>query len=167
MQEAIRDLNIQIGQKEDELAALNSNLTRRNLEIFRLEVSIGVLYAENAIKDETIDALTEELYTAFYITGTSRELEKEHIIDKKGGLLGIGKTPGLDNNFDTSKFTRINYTETTSIPLNCKKAELITSHPTDSYHFEKDKGMITYLIITDAGEFWKASKYLVAVKKVN
>lgn len=167
LQDAIRTLNTQIVQKENELATLNSKLTKRNLDIFRLEVSIGVLYAENAIKDETIQALTEELYTAFYITGTSQELEKEHIIDKKGGLLGIGKTQGLNNNFDASQFTRINYTETTSIPLNCIKAELITSHPTDSYRFEKDKGITTYLIITDADAFWKASKYLVVVKKVN
>lgn len=165
LEEAVRKLNTQLSQKENELADLNSKLTELDLEIFKLEVTLGVLYAENAIKDETIQTVTEDLQTAYYITGSSKELEKNHIIDKKGGLLGIGKSSTLNNNFETSKFIKINYTETISIPLNSKKAEIITSHPTNAYRLEKDKGIISRLIITDAEEFWKASKYLVIIKQ--
>lgn len=163
LEEAIKTLNKQISQKEEELSDLNSKLTGLHVEIFQLQATIGFLNLQNSIKDATIAEEKTELHKAFYIIGTSKGLEKDNIIDKKGGLLGIGKTTELNDNFDASKFTEIDYTQKLIIPLGNKKVDIITSHSNNSYRFEKKDGLITELIITNPEEFWKASKYLVIV----
>ena len=148
------------------MTSLNIKLIGLKAETFHLQATIGTLRAESDMKDEVIQSETDALHKAFYVIGTSKELEKGNIIDKKGGLLGIGKTSELHNDFDETRFTRIDYMVTNSIPINSKKVHIVTSHPSNSYSFEKEKGMITNLIITNGEEFWKASKYLVIVKEI-
>lgn len=165
LEEAIKILNTQLSEKENELSTLNSKLVGLNVEVFQLQATIGALNAESVVKDEIIQSETDALHKVYYIIGTSKELEKNNIIDKKGGLLGIGKTSELHIDFDETRFTRIDYTVTNSIPINSKKAHIVTNHPSNSYNFEKEKGMISNLIITNGEEFWKISKYLVVVKE--
>ena len=164
LEDAIKTLNQQLSQKQEEIVEMNSKLNILNAEIMQLQASVGFLSVENATQTDMIVTETAELHKAFYIIGTSKDLENENIIDKKGGLLGIGKTKDLSNNFDAKKFTQIDYTQLISIEINSKKAEIITTHPTSSYRLEKDKNLIKNLIILDAKEFWSASKYLVIIK---
>lgn len=164
LEQAIKSLNTQLVQKQDELTALNVKLNGLNREIMQLQTSIGFLNAQNAAQAETIAQERNELHKAFYIVGTSKDLEKENIIDKKGGLLGIGKTSELKDDFNSKKFTQIDYTQLNSIPVNSKKVDIITSHPTNSYRLEKENGIIKDIVITNSEAFWNASKYLVIVK---
>lgn len=164
LEDAIKTLNNQLSQKQQELVDMNSKLNILNAEILQLQVSVGFLSAENATQADIIATETADLHKAFYIIGRSKDLEKEKIIDKKGGLLGIGKTSELSNDFDATKFTQIDYTQLISIAINSKKAEIITTHPTSSYRLEKEKDITKNLIILNAEEFWSASKYLVIVK---
>ncbi|MGZ4038226.1 MAG: hypothetical protein ACXVPQ_10395, partial [Bacteroidia bacterium] len=85
------------------------------------------------------------------------------IIDKTGGLLGIGKTSRLNSEIDPGNFTKIDYTKVQSIPINSRKAKLVTTHPSDSYTWNKENDQITALTITQPEKFWSASKYLVVV----
>ena len=86
------------------------------------------------------------------------------LIDKSGGLLGIGRTPKLSENFDKEKFTRIDYTQVLIIPVNSDGIKIITVHPSDSYTLDKEKNMVKNIVITNADKFWSASKYLVVIK---
>ena len=53
--------------------------------------------------------------------------------------------------------------ELTSLPLNSKKAKLLSTHPSDSYTLEAgDDGMQT-LKINNPSAFWKQTKYLVVM----
>jgi uncharacterized coiled-coil protein SlyX len=164
LEDAIKTLNQQLSQKQQELVEMNSKLNILNAEIMQLQASIGFLSVENVTQADMIATETAELHKAFYIIGTSKDLEKEKIIDKKGGLLGIGKTKELSNDFDATKFNQIDYTQLMSIEINSKKAEIITTHPSSSYRLEKDKDHVKKLIILNAVEFWSASKYLVIIK---
>jgi DNA repair exonuclease SbcCD ATPase subunit len=167
LEKTVSRLNGQLTQKKEELTDLSRKLNDLNTEITELQINSGFLIAQNAVQADIIAGETADLHKAFYIVGTFKDLEKEKIIDQKGGLLGIGKTSKLSNDFDSNKFTKIDYTQTLSIPLNCKKIEIITSHPTHSFKLEKEKnGTIKDLIITNSEEFWKASKYLVVIKSV-
>ncbi len=47
-----------------------------------------------------------------------------------------------------------------AIQLFVKKAQLVTTHPAGSYHFEGEKP-IESLVIDDPQAFWKTSKYLI------
>ena len=105
---------------------------------------------------------TEELNTAFYAFGTSKELVKQGVLTKEGGFIGIGKAAKLKDDFNKSYFTKVDITKVLSISILAKKAKLITSHPASSYKFVGE-GKVDKLEITDSKEFWSVSKYLVIV----
>jgi hypothetical protein len=78
----------------------------------------------------------------------------------------LEKLKKLKNNLNSSNFTRINYSETTSIPINCKKINIISTHPEKAFLLIKDHQLIKNLYITDPIEFWRISKYLI-IEKIN
>jgi Txe/YoeB family toxin of Txe-Axe toxin-antitoxin module len=133
---------------------LKTQLEKLNVELS--EVSMNYVAAQQLLEDKT-----GKLNTAYYAFGTSKELVKQGVLTKEGGFIGIGKAEKLKDDFNKSYFTKIDISETPSIALACKKAKLITIHPTGSYKFEGPDGKIEKLIITNPEEFWSASKYLV------
>lgn len=160
----IQTLNDQIAQKDRELADLNIKLNDLNTQVTRLNTSVDTLTQANLAHNRKISDQTAAMHTAYYVVGKSKELQTMKVIDRTGGLLGIGKTPKLSSNPDNEKFTRIDYVQTSEIPIDSKGAKVITSHPTDSYTFNKEKDKVVSLSITNAEKFWSASKYLVVVK---
>jgi chromosome segregation ATPase len=165
LDETVQTLTSQLEQKTIELNALNERLTQLDAEVAQLKTSVDTLTAQNLSKENTIKGHVTDLHTAYYVIGKTKELQAANLIDKKGGLLGIiGRTPELSENFDQNKFTKIDYTQTGSIPVNSSKAKIITVHPAGTYTIEKDKDMVKNIVITDPEKFWSASKYLVIVK---
>lgn len=161
-QKMIAGLNDQINEKNASLQSLNDQLTAANAQVAQLQTSIDTLTNDKNVQAQTIAVQTAVLHTAYYVVGKTKDLEKMEVIDKKGGLLGIGKTAQLNSDFNKNDFTQIDYTQTMNIPINSKKAKLVTSHPTDSYVLEKDNDdKYTNLHITEPVKFWAASKYLV------
>jgi DNA repair exonuclease SbcCD ATPase subunit len=164
MKETIATLQSQLAQKDQELAALNEKLNALNAQVAQLQTSVDTLTALSNRRGKTIEENTATMHTAYYVVGRSKELREAKLIDRKGGLLGMGKTSQLSSNIDNSKFTKIDYTQTTSIPINSDNVKIVTTHPTDSYKMETDtkkKGIVRTLVITNPEKFWSASKYLV------
>jgi predicted nuclease with TOPRIM domain len=165
LQKMVTTLNDQLAQKNKELADLNDKLNALNAQVGQLQTSVNSLTEENTSKTQTIAEQTTALHTAYYVVGKTKQLQDAKIIDRSGGLLGIGKTAKLSGNIDNSKFTRIDYTQTTSIPVN-SEMKIVTSHPSDSYTLEKDtkdKDKVTSITITNPEKFWSESKYLVVL----
>ncbi len=160
----IQTLNEQIAQKDRELADLNDKLNSLNTQVAQLQTSVDTLTRTTTAQSKTIDEQTTSLHTAYFVVGKSKDLQTMKVIDKTGGLLGIGKTSKLSSNFDNNKFTRIDYVQTSTIPIDSKGAKVITTHPSDSYTLNKEKDKVVSLSITNAEKFWSASKYLVVVK---
>ena len=82
-------------------------------------------------------------------------------------MVGIGSTKIVNADADPAKFTKIDYTQTTAIPVNGQDVRLVTNHPTGSYQLEKDgknSKMVKNILITDPDSFWRSSKYLVVMK---
>jgi hypothetical protein len=134
--------------------------------VAQLSTSVDTLTVQNGAQAQKIAEETTALHTAYYVVGKSNDLKNAKIIDRKGGLLGIGRTSKLNGNYDNSKFTRIDYTQTGTIAVN-SEMKIITSHPSDSYTLDKDakdKDLVKNIVITNPERFWSASKYLVVVK---
>ena len=113
-----------------------------------------------------ISSQMEELQKAYYVIGEMKELQEKNIINSQGGMLGMGKTQKMSDNIDNSTFKQIDCVNTTTIPVNCKKPKMLTTHPYNSYLLDKDKsGYVTNLEITNPEKFWSISKYLVIVKE--
>lgn len=168
LKKTIELLTNQLSQKETELADLNSRLASLNAKVDQLQTNVTELTDQNTAQAQIISSNVQAMHTAYYVIGKSKELAEAKVIDRDGGLLGIGKTSKINTEIDNSKFTQIDYTVTTTIAINGKDASLITSHPADTYTLEKDakdKNMVTNLVISNPEKFWSVSKYLVIVKK--
>ena len=75
----ITQLNQQINSKQDELAFLNSKLNSMNIRSFQLQTTISLLNAQNEAQTAIIEKNKEALHRAYYIVGTSKDLQKEKI----------------------------------------------------------------------------------------
>jgi hypothetical protein len=166
---AIVVLNNRLLEKDMDLKRLDEQLQSTNDKVIVLETIGEDLRTQNNQNTASIVELTGSLHTAYYIVGSAKELENLNIIDKKGGILGMGKTKQLKEDFEKTNFTCIDYTDIVIIPVNGNNAKLISNHPAESYYMELDVNMKDYtsnLIILDAEKFWSVSKYLVVTKKV-
>ncbi len=164
MENAKKELTAQIEERNAQIAELKVNLEESNFTIQELSADLDTLTLANNEQLETIEEQTTQLQTAYYTTGSSKELVAENVLDKDGGFLGIGKTEKLRSDFNSDKFSKIDITETKEIPLTGKHAELVTNHPSDSYVLEGDEEEnLEKLVIVDPDRFWNSSKYLVVV----
>jgi uncharacterized coiled-coil protein SlyX len=152
----IQSLNERLASKDKELTALRDELLALKIQVANLETSVSNLSAEN-------EAQSVAMHTAYYVVGKSKDLRDKKIINNTGGLLGIGKTSQLDPNIDNTMFNKIDYTHVEVISINSSNPKIITSHPKNSYTFDKQENKFTNLHITDAEKFWSASKYLVII----
>lgn len=167
LQRAIVVLNRQIEQKDAELASLQAELQKLNIDVSDLNTRLNDMTTESMRKDQviqdkstTIESQTIALNKAFYAFGTQKELVTNDLVEKSGGVLGMGRTLKMKEDFNRSYFTEVDIREFKTLELHVKKATLITTHPAGSYHFEGDKTVETF-VIDDPKEFWKTSKYLI------
>lgn len=153
----------QIANLKHRLAALNINIDSLNVEIGKLSSNVEDLTAENQQKEEIIEEQKTKLNTAFYAIGTTKELKENNVITKEGGFIGIGRTEKLTEDFNKDYFEEINIKEFSHLTINRRKAEVITTHPADSYKLYEGDRKVDSLVITNPQKFWSVSKYLVVV----
>ncbi len=179
-QKKIDRLNARLGRangKVDELdkmiMSLSSELSTKNRKIYQLQQELENLDA--AFKDlfaaydsqyKTVEKQEKELNTAFYAFGTKKELVKNEVITNLGGVIGIGRTTEMKEDFNQDYFTEINIQEVSELTLNARRAKVVTTHPADSYAIvDNENHSAAKLKIKDAKKFWSVSKYLVVVVK--
>lgn len=165
----IDNLNKSITEKDAEIAVLKDQLGKLNIkvadlgnQVTNLNANVDNLSAENKAKQQAIEEKTAALNTAYYVIGTTKQLKEKKVIDKTGGFIGIGRAKTVTADFDKSNFTKTDITTLTELPINKRKAVLLTNHPTGSYKFEgADKKSVDKLVILNYADFWSRSKYLV------
>ncbi|MBN1252480.1 MAG: hypothetical protein JXR51_16750 [Bacteroidales bacterium] len=163
----INRLTQELEQKNEEIELLKNNLAKLNIDVENLNQEIAKLNENldtlNQVADNQSDLISiqeQKLNTAYFVYGTKKELKENKVITLEGGFIGIGRMEKLMDNFNKDYFKIIDIRKTTSIRLVSKKAELITTHPANSYYFAgNDK--IDSLVIRNPKEFWSVSKYLV------
>lgn len=166
-EKTVERLNNQIAEQDTQMYALNEKINGLNAEIVTLNTTIDTLNQVKTWQADTIQHQVERLHTAYYVVGDEDELKRREIVSERGGVLGFGKTPVVASSLKDKEFTRIDYTATTTIPVQSKDEDvkIATEHPASSYTLEKDgEGKVTNLKINDPAEFWSISKYLVVMK---
>ncbi len=160
------NLQKEIETKDSQILELKENLASMNFEMNQLNSKLDTANALTKKQQQEIQEKTANLNTAYYAVGTASELEENNVIDRKGGVIGIGRTKTMADDFDLAYFTQIDITKTTNIPLDVaeKKMKIVSSHPSDSFTLNKsEEGRITGLEITNPTKFWKTSKHLVII----
>ncbi len=158
----VASLTAEVSQRNSEISLLRDNMNRLNISNEQLTASIEKLEQENADIQMLVEQKTEQLNTAWYVFGTQRQLRDQQIIDRTGGLLGIGKTTVVNSNASKDYFTRVDITRTNKFTVPGKKASLLSLHPQDSYKLEMaaDEESST-IIIENPEKFWSNTRYLI------
>ncbi len=166
LESAKKELLAQIDERDLQITELKENLQNMDFTVQELNSQVDTLTLAKINQEQIIQDQTNQILTAYYATGTSKELLAGNILTKDGGFLGLGKTEKLLDDFNSDQFNKINITAITTIPISGTTAELVTNHPTDSYMLEGDDGEnVDRLVIIDPDRFWNSSKYLVVVTK--
>ena len=160
LKKRIEEQALELTKMKQQLAQKNIVIEGLNEDLQALTKDVEDLSQKSEEQKEEIAAKTTALNTAYYVVGTKNELKDNKVIDRDGGVLGIGKTSTLSKNLNTEYFTKIDITQMKKIPVGAKKAEVITTHPAGSYELE-GQDPVQNLIIKDVDKFWSASKYLV------
>lgn len=163
----------QLNDKEKDLEAMKQDLSTRDFTIASLNSKVDTLNTtvmtqgnDITAKATQIASLDKELFTTYYTEGTYDELKERGVIEKDGWTPWDGRKVDVKGELSKEHFTQIDKRETTSIPVNAKKAQLVSEHPEGSYTFTKNEdGMIASLEIKNPEEFWKISDYLVVEVK--
>jgi hypothetical protein len=158
----VKNMEAQANEQDIQIAELTEDVKKLNIDISQLNQKIKVVETESQQKTQTIETQTVALNKAYYAFGTVKELKDNGIIEKSGGVIGMGKTPVILKNFNRDYFTEIDIRNFDYLRLMAKKVKVISVHPADSYHITGKKSADT-LFIDNSAEFWKASKYLVVI----
>lgn len=166
LKKLIHNTEMVLKQKESELAALKTELEKNKYDFQALSAKLRNAEVNNQMLLDYGNKFEKQSYAAYFTCGTYKELEKEGVIKRKGGVLGLGKKASLNSDLKEAEFTKIDTREITSFPFNGNKYELITPHPADSYEIKLNKkDQVSSLEITRPEKFWKTSKYMVLAVK--
>jgi len=156
----VANLNTQIQSKDAEIAQLTQDVQRLNIDVSQLTTQVQQVTQENQEKAQTIENQTVALNKAYYAVGTVKELKENNVLEKEGGVLGVGRTLKMKKDFNRDYFTEVDIRKFAFLPLMVKKAKVVSVHPAGSFHISGNKSADT-LFIDNSSEFWKVSKFLL------
>jgi hypothetical protein len=153
-QKTIADLEKSISDKDAEIGSIKEQLASTNASL----ASMIQMYQD---KEQQANMQLNEMNTAYYCVGTQKELRDNNVLTKEGGVIGIGGVNKLNTaSLNKDYFKQIDITKVTVIPVDAKKATVVTPHPAGSYELV-GTDRVENLTIKDTAAFWSLSKYLV------
>lgn len=162
--QTVTALNEAILTKEDQIDTLKRHLVEMNFEVDELEYLVSSLETVDSIKQGIIESQKADLNRAWLAVGNEKELIEKGVIEKTGGILGIGSTLRLSGDPDEKHLNEVDVTTFGSVAFTGKKPRVVTPHPQDSYLL-KQSDTDNQLSIADPDEFWSTSRILVLVTK--
>ena len=140
LQELVSRQEERIAQQESQIAQLLTELENNKVIIKKLNQDVTDLTADN----------------------------EAGIVSKAGGFIGIGRRQGTNSEMPLDRFTQIDRTKVTTIPINMRKALVVSKHPENSYELvmdENDDRVVSYLRILNPAKFWEQTRFLVISTK--
>ena len=168
LQELVNRQEERIAAQESQIAQLLTELESNKVLIKKLNQDVTDLTASNEEKDLHIQRQTAEANKAYYIVGSYTDLNEAGIVAKTGGFIGIGRHQGTISEMPLDRFTQIDRTKVTTIPVNMKRAVVVSNHPENSYELvmdENDTKQVSYLRILNPAKFWEQTRFLVISTK--
>ena len=143
-------------------------------QIAALTEQVETLTAENVALKDTIENMSTEANTVYYVVGTKDELEQKGIVKEEGGarflfvLWKSGKTLVPARSLDPSVFTPVDRRHFSQLPLPATDKEYRIVSRQDVGALETppsgDGTIMGRVKIADSARFWANSKYLIIVE---
>lgn len=146
-----------INNLREELNISKAQVAELSESVENLNANIDNLNVQNAKQKATISQQDAALNTVYYIAATAEKLAANHMINQ-GGLFSSDQVTG---DIDMSMMTVADKRNLKVLPLNSRKAKILTNHPESSYQLTKDDDKNLSLVIVDPNAFWSISNYLI------
>lgn len=165
----LADVNARLAERERDVAAFTE-------EVRKLRAENTQLATEKAVLSDTVKAMDLREHKVFYVVGTRKQLMTDGLVTEEGGSRGLlivklGKTLVPARALDQTKFTMADRREVITIPLPRadRPYQIVSRHDVslvEASKKEKDGSFRGDAIrITDPGNFWKTSPYLIIAEK--
>lgn len=169
LEKLIKGLRQTVVEKEKEIAALTTRVGELQTQVAGLETEVATGKETIRQKEETIQQQTaslessrQRLGTVYYVVGTKKELSRQGLVESKGGLLGLGRTVRPTGRTDGGQFTSLDTDRATFIPIEAKKAKVVSAQPVDSYALEANGDQMALRILDK--EAFRAVKFVIIMK---
>jgi predicted RNase H-like nuclease (RuvC/YqgF family) len=165
VQDMVNRLKASLDDKERIMSELQDRLgiMDETIEAERRLSQMAIAEREQTIaeRDQALIDAEREADTIYYVVGTRKQLMDQGIIDRKGGILGIGRVTTINKKIATEKFTEINLQDSQQITFKItnKGYSILSNHIATTYNVEKVDGEYV-LTVTDKENFRK-QKFLV------
>lgn len=153
----LEGLKTQIADQAAQIDLLTSQLNEAHRRIAELDQTVADVTEQRDSFEIEANRQRELANRVFYCIGSKKELKDNDIIEG-GGFLKKEKI--MQGNFDQEFFTVADRRDALTIPLNSKKAKVLTSQPANSYEIVEVNGQKLLTILKPA-EFWGVTNYLV------
>ena len=155
----IAGLNAELDQRTQKLNEITKQLAVKTEEVANLTENVEALDKANKSQQMTINEQDMAIHQGHYLIGNRKELKEAEVISRQG----IFCPPIVSSQAQKANFTDLDIREMKVIPLNSKKAKILSVHPADSYTLETGEDGNMTLKINDENNFWKQTKYLVVM----
>lgn len=165
VQDMVTRLKASLEDKERIMAELQERLgiLDETIEAERRENQMAIAEREQTIaeREQALKDAERAANTIYYVVGTRKQLMDQGIVDRKGGILGIGRVTTVNRQLATEKFTEINLQDTLEISFKATKKgySILSNHVATTYKVEKEDDEYV-LTVTDKENFRK-QKFLV------
>lgn len=146
----INNLREELNISKVQIAELSDSIVNLNTDIDNLTI-------QTVKQSATISRQDEALNKVYYIAAPAEQLAANHMIIQ-GGLFSSDQVAG---DINMSMMTVADKRTLKVLPLNTRKAKILTNHPESSYQLTKDDDNNLSLVIVDPDTFWNISNYLI------
>lgn len=147
LQKLVTGLRRSVQEKEEQLATLSTQLAQVQDTL--------------RVHDEMLVDRQRQLATVYFVAGPKRELMKSGVIEARGGVLGIGKTLKPSGRAPEALFSVLDTDMSTVLPLDAKKAQVVSAQPLASYELRPTADGRVELHILDPEQFRKVKQLVI------
>ena len=153
----INNLRDELSNSKAQVAELTNRVEDLNKNVENLTENVDNLSAQSAEQQATIRLQETMMNTVYYFVATMDVLKENDLVT--GG--GLFKKSSVSTDINKNLFHAADKRELTVIPLNTKKATIMTNHPESSYQLNQGDDEMLSLEIVDKDAFWNISNYLI------
>lgn len=153
----INNLRDELNASQEQVAQLTVQVEDLNKNVEDLNENINNLNAQSAEQQATINLQDAALNTVYYIVAPIETLENLGLAEAGGLFTRTRAATDINKNAMISADKR----QLSVIPLNTKKATILTNHPESSYQLTKGDDNMLSLEIVNPDAFWNISNYLI------
>jgi prefoldin subunit 5 len=165
----ITSLRQVLESQKTEIAALSEQVLGLQQANVLLAATRDTLTLQRDQLTSTVSTMTVESNKAYYIVGTEEELVKKGVLQKRGGVLGMGKTALPARTLKESDFTEIDRMRDSTISLpKPNKGYVIASRQDIQFlasQPNKDGVLMNCVKVGSPELFWATSNFLNFVEK--